>query len=376
MGTIESYNVAAGRRYRVTYRRPDHQQTSKRGFPTKREAELFLASVEVAKARGEFVEASAARVRIEELGIEWLEHQTHLKPSSLLPVQTAWRVYVLPTWGRRPVGEIRHSDVQGWVSKLATDGTSRSATTILRAYGVLAGTLDVAVHDRRILSNPARGINLPRKLKKEHRYLTHAEVGRLADNSGKHKFLVLVFTYTGLRWGEAIGLRVRDIDPTRKRFNVSVNAVEVGGKIEVGTPKSHKRRSVAYPAFLSDQVAASCEGKAPDDLIFSDEFGNYLRRTRVSEGSRSWFKTALVKSNLEPMTLHDLRHTAASLAISSGANVKAVQRMLGHASAAMTLDTYADLFDDDLDAVAHSLDQARTASNVAEMLPFADADAP
>ena len=244
------------------------------------------------------------------------------------------------------------------------------------AYGVLAGILDVAVHDRRILSNPARGINLPRKLKKEHRYLTHAEVGRLADNSGKHKFLVLVFTYTGLRWGEAIGLRVRDIDPTRKRFNVSVNAVEVGGKIEVGTPKSHKRRSVAYPAFLSDQVAASCEGKAPDDLIFSDEFGNYLRRTRVSEGSRSWFKTALVKSNLEPMTLHDLRHTAASLAISSGANVKAVQRMLGHASAAMTLDTYADLFDDDLDAVAHSLDQARTASNVAEMLPFADADAP
>ncbi len=48
-------------------------------------------------------------------------------------------------------------------------------------------------------------------MKKEHRYLTHAEVGRLTDNSGKHQFLVLVFTYTGLRWGEAIGLLVRDI---------------------------------------------------------------------------------------------------------------------------------------------------------------------
>jgi integrase len=132
---------------------------------------------------------------------------------------------------------------------------------------------------------------------------------------------------------------VRDIDPTRKRFNVSVNAAEVAGKIEVGTPKSHKRRSVAYPAFLSDQVAESCEGKVPDDLIFSDEFGNNLRLTRIGEGSRSWSKTALVKLNLEPMTLHDLRHTAASLEISSGANVKAVQRMLGHALAAMTLDT-------------------------------------
>lgn len=60
------------------------------------------------------------------------------------------------------------------------------------------------------------------------------------------------------------------------------------------------------------------------------------------------------------MTPHDLRHTAASLAVSAGANVKAVQRMLGHASAAMTLDTYADLFDDDLDAVAVGLDEARS----------------
>lgn len=58
------------------------------------------------------------------------------------------------------------------------------------------------------------------------------------------------------------------------------------------------------------------------------------------------------------MTVHDLRHTAASLAVSAGANVKAVQRMLGHASAAMTLDVYADLFDDDLDAVAAALDGA------------------
>lgn len=63
------------------------------------------------------------------------------------------------------------------------------------------------------------------------------------------------------------------------------------------------------------------------------------------------------------VTPHDLRHTAASLAISAGANVKAVQRMLGHASAAMTLDTYADLFDVDLDTVAYALGRARDESN-------------
>jgi integrase len=59
------------------------------------------------------------------------------------------------------------------------------------------------------------------------------------------------------------------------------------------------------------------------------------------------------------VTIHDLRHSAASLAISAGANVKAVQRMLGHASAAMTLDTYADLFDDDLNAVSDRLDDVK-----------------
>lgn len=69
------------------------------------------------------------------------------------------------------------------------------------------------------------------------------------------------------------------------------------------------------------------------------------------------------------MTPRDLRYTAASLDVQAGAHVKAVQRMLGHASAAMTLDTYADLFDDDLDAVAAALDQARRSANVATLLP-------
>ena len=75
------------------------------------------------------------------------------------------------------------------------------------------------------------------------------------------------------------------------------------------------------------------------------------------------------------MTVHDLRHTAASLAIASGANVKAVQRMLGHAPAAMTLDVYADLFDDDVDAVSAALDQARTTAIVSKLRPLAHSDA-
>jgi integrase len=244
----------------------------------------------------------------------------------------------------------------------------KSATTVLRAYGVLAAILDVAVKDRRISVNPARGVNLPRKTSKEHVYLTHPQVVTLAENAGEaHRALVLLLAYTGLRWGEAIGLRVKDLDILRRRINVTVNAVEVGSEIKIGTPKTHKRRMVVYPAFLTQSLAKQCEGKSRDDLVFSDAYGNHLRRTRVSDGSRSWFKTALIKSGLEPMTLHDLRHTAASLAVSSGANVKAVQRMLGHASAAMTLDVYSELFDDDLEAVADRLDSAAAFAIVGKM---------
>jgi len=77
-----------------------------------------------------------------------------------------------------------------------------------------------------------------------------------------------------------------------------------------------------------------------------------MRRTRTNDSSRGWFTQAVKRAGLESLTPHDLRHTAASLAVSSGANVKAVQRMLGHASASMTLDVYSNLFDDDLNVVA------------------------
>ena len=92
--------------------------------------------------------------------------------------------------------------------------------------------------------------------------------------------------------------------------------------------------------------------------------GDYLR---LSHSTTGWFQYAVGRSGLPRLTPHDLRHTAASLAVSAGVNVKAVQRMLGHASATMTLDTYADLFDDDLDAVAERLDVALMLASVGEM---------
>ncbi|MCC8909456.1 tyrosine-type recombinase/integrase [Curtobacterium sp. GD1] len=361
MGSVAPYETAKGRRYRVRYRTPERKQTDKRGFRTKRDAELFLASVEVSKARGEFVRPEAARETIGQLGPAWLANQSHLKPSSYRPLEIAWRLHVEPVWGRTRVSDVGHSAVQSWVTRMTAE---KGATTVIRNYGVLAGILDVAVKDRRILTNPARDINLPRKKRKEHTYLSHDQVSALALASGERSTLVLVLAYCGLRWGEATGLRVKDLDLLRRRINVTVNAVNVGGVIEVGTPKSHKRRSVPFPASLAAPLARLCVGKTPDDLVFASRHGTHEPRWHNEHG---WFPTAVRKSGVPPLTPHDLRHTAASLAISAGANVKAVQRMLGHASAAMTLDVYADLFDDDLDPVADRLDEGLSRTVVGKM---------
>jgi integrase len=363
MGSITPYGTAGGRRYRVRYRKPDNSQTDKRGFTTKRQAELFLAAVEISKARGEFIDPGAARLAIGELGRTWLASQTHLKPSTLRVVEMAWRVHVEPEWGARSIGGVKHSQVQTWVSNLSR---IKSATSVLRAYGILAAVLDVAVKDRQLTQNPARGVTLPRKSKKPHVYLTHEQVWKLAGASGDNAAIVLLLAYTGLRWGEATALRLKHLNTLRRRLNITENAVTYGPVAFVGTPKSHEARSVPYPRFLSEPIALLCEGKQPGDLVLGDGLV-HLRRPNTSQNQTSWFIRALARAGLEPMTVHDLRHTAASLAVSAGANVKAVQRMLGHASAAMTLDTYADLFDDDLDAVSDALDAATAKSDVGNL---------
>ena len=143
----------------------------------------------------------------------------------------------------------------------------------------------------------------------------------------------------------------------------------VGGAIIVGTPKSHESRRVQYPIFLTDRLADESKNKSRVDLLFGGGI-NFLQPPDPRNGW--WVRAIAASRELDPdfpegLTRHDLRHTAASLAVSAGANVKTVQRMLGHDSAAMTLDVYADLFDDDLDNVANALNSARLASNVGKV---------
>lgn len=120
-----------------------------------------------------------------------------MKPSSYQALRGSWETHVQPRWGACSVGSVKHSEVQDWVAALSRD---RAATTVLRAHGVLAAILDVAVKDRRVSRNVARGVALPRKVPKSKPYLTHQQVQTLASASG-YPTVVLFLAYTGLQVG-------------------------------------------------------------------------------------------------------------------------------------------------------------------------------
>jgi integrase len=283
-----------------------------------------------------------------------------MKPSGWRSYESAWRVHVEPRWGTTALADIRYSDVSAWVAELSA---RRGPVIVETAASVLRRILDDAVADRLLASNPARGVKLPKRARRQNVYLTAGQLHRLANESGRYRSLVLLLGVGGLRWGEAAALRVGDVDFLRRRVHLHHNAVTVGKQTWVGTLKSGKNRSVALPQFIISALSITAEGKGRDELLWPSGTGGYLAPPSSRE---SWLSGAVARCQAaDPMfprvTAHALRHTAASLAISAGANPKVVQRMLGHASAAMTLDVYADLFDSDLDAVADRLHTALAA---------------
>ncbi len=356
MGSVEAYETAGGKRYRVQYRTPDRRNTMKRGFRTKREAEQFLAVTEVSKLRGDWVDATKSRATIEELASAWYDAQVQIKETTRSGYRYNLDRHVLPTWGAYRLTEVSHAAVQAWVSTL---GKSLGASTVRQIYLVLAGVLKFAVRDGRLPKNPAEGVQLPRLKKRPHGYLTHAQVRSLANEAGSWGDLVLVLAYTGLRWGEMAALSSERVDFERRRLDISVAVTEVRGALVWGTPKNHESRSVPVPALALTGLAERARISPSPATLFRGADGGVVRagnfRSRVFSPALARCRKA--DPTFPQITIHDLRHTAASLAVASGANVKAVQRMLGHASAAMTLDVYADLFDDDLDAVADAMDR-------------------
>lgn len=350
MGSIQ--RIDRPKPWLARYRGPDGRQHS-RAFKRKIDAERWLRTEESRGDRGEWVDPAAGQVTLSEWSETWLDG-LDLKPATRANYVSNLNSRVLPTFGSTQLARITPAAVRSWQTRLRDEGLS--AASIRQARQVLSAALEVAVADGLIVRNPAASVKPPKVRPRRQQFLTAEQVEAFAEAcEGRQQgagAVVFFLAWSGLRWGEAVALRWENVDVERRRVEVKVSATEVSGRLEWGSPKTHEERAVILPQFVIERLGPP---GPPDTLVFTAPRGGPLRNSNFRKAV--W--NPAVKASDMPADLvpHDLRDTAASLMIASGASIKAVQRALGHASAAMTLDTYGGLFEDDLEDLADRMEE-------------------
>jgi integrase len=243
------------------------------------------------------------------------------------------------------------------------DSNGLSASRVRQAHQILRATLKQAQTDGLIGRNPAVGIDLPREHGREMLFLTPEQVRRLAELCDTRQpgsgALVLFLAWSGVRWSEVAALRGSSLSELNHSVVVKQAVTEVGGKLVWGRTKNHRSRAIVLARPVFELVSGERFRNAPEDLIFTAPRGGVLRSGNFRR--TVWYPSvadmAATYPELRSLRIHDLRHTAASLAISADGNIKAIQRMLGHKHASVTLDRYGHLYDDDLVELARKMEE-------------------
>ncbi|MEU4316625.1 tyrosine-type recombinase/integrase [Nocardia sp. NPDC024068] len=362
---VKSERCGKGKRWRARYVDPNGVERS-RSFDTKAAAQKFLdGDVTTKVVTGTWVDPDRSGVLFEVVAEKWYSTKKFRKPKTVAGYRSLLDRIILPRWGSTPLRDIEFEDIQEWVVTLSESGSARfqgrglSASRVIQSYQVLSQILRFAIKAKRLAINPAEDVDLPSMIAGERRYLNHLEVMKLGMAAGRFRPLVLTLAYTGLRFGEAIALRTSDVllDQRRIRISRSATAVTGQGMVETDT-KNHTTRVVPIPGLLAKDLEKLLTGRRAEALVFPSHKGGFLTSTEF----RWVFDPAAKEVGLTGVVPHGLRHTAASLAISAGANIKVVQRMLGHKTATLTLDLYGHLFPDDLDSVADGMDRGARAA--------------
>ena len=259
--------------------------------------------------------------------------------------------------GLKPLSSIDANTVSKWLNALADKGLSGKSIANLHAF--LSGALETAVRDDLIPKNASKGLRLPKthSVAQEMVFLTQGEFYDLLPLIDEfYHPLVLTLVGTGMRFGEATALTVADVNFTTNSIRINKAWKMTGGtKRELGVPKTKRsNRTVAFPNQVAEALKPSCEGRRRDALIFTNRHGKVLAHNVFHP---VWFKASgafAETSGIHPR-IHDLRHTFASWAISSGVPLPVIQRQLGHESITTTVDRYGHLMRSDFEALATSI---------------------
>lgn len=351
-GKTWSYVVDVGRDP-VSGRR---RQKWKGGFATKREAQRALSELLGRRTEDSWFDASAKTVG------EYLEDWHRLVSPRLRPTTSAsyFEVihgWVLPRIGSMSLTAVSPMTLMALYAELTESGRrdgrgGLSASSVTYCHRILKQALGNAVKWGLLQRNPADLVSPPRKSTPEMSTWTADEARRFLDAVADDRLyaLWLLLVVTGMRRGEALGLRWKDVDLVAGRIAIRQTLLKIGYETHFGEPKTKRsRRSVSIDAFTVAALTAHRERQLAErlptlepasdaalDLVFTQTDGRPLQPQNVTQA----FGNTLRRLGLPIIRLHDLRHTSATLALGAGIHPKVVSERLGHSNITITLDTY------------------------------------
>lgn len=350
--TTWSYSVYLGRDPMTGKKR----YVQRGGFPTRRACEDALRHVVERVRVGEYVDAGTTTVA--EFVERWLTAVTPtVRPTTASSYRSMLEQHLVAHLGTVRLVRLTGLDLSSLYAQLLVSGFAKgktarglSPTTVGYLHRIVSHAFRDAVRWGLLARNPADHVDPPRRAEREMATWS-AEQVRIFLHSVSNDRISGMWTLlctTGMRRGEVLGLRWEDVDLPIGKLAVQRALVEVGGsQLHYSEPKTSRgRRSVSLDAYTvaalrdhragqaQERLAAGLGGRA--DLLFTRPDGLPLQPQNVSKT----FKSLVRRAGLPPIRLHDLRHTAASLALKAGIHPKVVSERLGHATVQLTLDRY------------------------------------
>ena len=333
-------------RWQARYRDPSGRvHTAPRTYPTKTEAAQFLAGVQTDMSRGQYIDPSAGRISFETWSKKWLSRPGKRAASVVRDTQ-ALGVF-MEELGPMPLSALLPGDIQA-----AVDARCKVAApaTVVRDVAALRACINAAVDTDLIGRSPVRKVALPKVRPPERECLSPDDLAKLvAELPDHYATLVLSAGVLGLRWGEAVGLRVRDLDFMRRTLTVAQVVEELAGHLRV-VPEAKSRaslRTLSVPPFLMDTLAGHLARFRPgleadsEELVFLGPRGGVLRRRF---GDRI-LAPAAERAGLNGLTFHALRHAAVTALVDEGVHPRVMQARAGHDTARLTMERYAHVTD-------------------------------
>lgn len=347
---IQNSRWGIGKRWQVEWIENGKRIT--KTFDNRDAAELHASRAEVGIDDGTWITKDKLNVTLKDMWEIWFASKAGKAKKTQSGYQTAWN-HIAPVWGNKPCHDIGRAEIAAWIPTIMTTARSKDKTPrqlgsgSQRKIGIVINALLEQAEELNIIhKNPVKSSDIPRQTKSERRYLKIAEIDALleAAPTDQSHLLLLTLLMTGIRPGEAKGLKIKDFDADRQRLYIRRDVDDLGN---IDETKTGNHRDVPIDGDLLLDLEDSAEGRNLEDWLIPDEYGNVWTSTRWR---RVWEKIC-TQAGIPNIDTYTLKHTAASMAIASGADAKTVQRMLGHSSAAMTLDVYGHLWDEGLDAI-------------------------